>query len=216
MARIVDVRIDHYARTEQLALDASDEEHVVEDDEGETSETAITIFSAPHLSSDTLPSELDDAHDRDAIQVATNHPPVELFSASFARFIGAFKQPYSPTDASRTCIAQFVAEVVHPKTSDRATTREENLLSRLVQLVDPKREGIFVAAIARTAHYALLSCEGKERADASPIPVPLVVLSVKPDADSTTRRPSVDDAFRTAMRKFDADWTGSGTRNVRF
>ncbi|KAI0681582.1 hypothetical protein C8Q76DRAFT_804541 [Earliella scabrosa] len=52
----------------------------------------------------------------------------------------------------------------------------------------------------------------EKRAHASPVPIPLVVLGVKPDTDTITSALSVDDALRIAMRKFDADWTRSGNR----
>ena len=217
---MVDVEIDHYLQPPkihgpaQLELnDGEEPTEASEDEEDGLGETATSGSSGSHLSTDTLPSEIDDAHDRPAIKAAANHPPVELFSASFARFIGAAKQPFSPIDATRTLITEFVADVLHPTTSDRAA-QEENLLSRLVQLVDPKEDGISVSATARTAQYALLSCAVEERADASPVSAPLIILSVTLDTKSTIRHPSIDDTFCTAMREFDATRNKSGSRNV--
>ncbi|KAI0739156.1 hypothetical protein C8Q80DRAFT_1204517 [Daedaleopsis nitida] len=81
---------------------------------------------------------------------------------------------------------------------------EENLLSRLLQLVDPTS----TSTIARTSHCTSLSCHLQENADNS---ASLIVFSVKLDTDSESidieDDLSIDYAYYSAMRRFENDRT---------
>ncbi|KAI0739132.1 hypothetical protein C8Q80DRAFT_232263 [Daedaleopsis nitida] len=182
---------DHYTKlrmkdSEQLELDSSQEEGQ-ENEEGGSSDDSATTTGSPdfHLSADTRPFDIDDARYHNTIKAAANHLPVELFSEALARFTATCKHPHSPVDAALTsAMSDLVADVQSPPTASDRVGREENLLSRLLQLVDPTS----TSTIARTSHYTSLSCHF-------------------PDNSIEHDTASIDYAFYNAMRSFENDWT---------